>query len=124
MLKVVGLLTLSLDTTKIVELISTEQGEGYSINTFDDGAKPFGDRIGEDYSTSVQRVQLKIGVVLKAGAVNLLDQQSGEQPGSSTNSAPTEPTTVLLGVGSGLPTQKGYGDTGSSIQILLLSKGE
>lgn len=33
------------------QLVGYKKGKGYAINTFDEGAKPFGDAVGEKYST-------------------------------------------------------------------------
>lgn len=103
------------------ELISTEEGEGYAINTFDNGAKPFGDAVGEDYSTSVKKDTVENWSCTEGCAVNLLDQQSGERPGASTNSAPATNNGFARG-GSGLPTQKGYGDTGGASRFFYSAK--
>jgi len=66
------------------ELVGTTEGEGYSINTFDNGAKPFGDAVGEDYSTSKKTEVIEEWECTEGCAIKILDDQTGVSKSPST----------------------------------------
>lgn len=72
--------------------------ETVTINTFDNGAKPFGDAIGEPYTSKQSTGRWPANIILDEHTAELLDEQSGnlKSGGSSPNANRTAPN------GSGL----------------------
>lgn len=58
--------------------------EQVTINTFDNGAKPFGDAVGEAYTSRTSTGRWPANVILDEEAGILLDEQTGNRP-SATN---------------------------------------
>jgi len=58
--------------------------DNYQINTFDNGAKPFGDAVGEPYSSRVESAgRWPANILFDEGAAALLDAQTAELNGES-----------------------------------------
>jgi DNA modification methylase len=54
--------------------------ETVTINTFDNGAKPFGGAVGEPFTSRQSRGRWPANVILDEVSARLLDEQSGENP--------------------------------------------
>jgi hypothetical protein len=56
--------------------------ESITINTFDNGAKPFGDAVGEPYTSKQSQGRWPANLILDEYTAELLDEQSGITKGS------------------------------------------
>ena len=56
--------------------------DSITINTFDNGAKPFGDAVGEPYSSKQVQGRWPANIILDEYTAELLDEQSGHLHGS------------------------------------------
>lgn len=57
--------------------VGTVEGDGYVINRWDDGAKPFGDGAGHPFSSEPQTEQVAVWACAEDCPVRELDRQSG-----------------------------------------------
>jgi site-specific DNA-methyltransferase (adenine-specific) len=74
-----------------------------TINTFDNGAKPFGDAVGEPFTSRQQEGRWPANVILDEDAAEIVDAQSG-------NSKPSKGRTGKVGGGSGVAIGEFNGD--------------
>jgi site-specific DNA-methyltransferase (adenine-specific) len=101
--------------------------ETVTINTFDNGAKPFGDAVGEPFTSRQSIGRWPANIILDPYTAELLDEQSGERKGMATqrNSAGTK----VYG-GNALTESKtefpeireGYNDTGGASRFFYVAK--
>lgn len=94
-----------------------------TINTFDNGAKPFGDAVGEAYTSRESVGRWPANVILDDYSAQVLDQQSGKS--SSTKSELTSKPGDVYGSGKGLPSHTGiYGhdDLGGASRFFYTAK--
>lgn len=92
--------------------IGTDQ---VTINTFDNGAKPFGNASGEAYTSRTSTGRWPANVILDEEAGAALDEQTGNRP-SATNKKPT--------IGGKRTSQQVLGESSGSVQNVALYAGE
>jgi DNA modification methylase len=68
--------------------------EKVTINTFDNGAKPFGGAAGEPFSSRQSAGRWPANVILDEVTAGLLDEQSGNRPSAGTYLKPDEPMKI------------------------------
>ena len=101
--------------------------ETVTINTFDNGAKPFGDAVGEPFTSRESVGRWPANIILDEFTAGLLDEQSGERKGMATqrnlagtkiyggnslNESSTEFPEIRLG----------YNDTGGASRFFYVAK--
>jgi site-specific DNA-methyltransferase (adenine-specific) len=101
--------------------------ESVTINTFDNGAKPFGDAVGEPYTSKQSQGRWPANLILDEQAAMLVDEQSGTSK---------SPKTYVRGVGTlegervayanigevAGTESKNYGDTGGASRFFYVAK--
>jgi site-specific DNA-methyltransferase (adenine-specific) len=101
--------------------------DSITINTFDNGAKPFGDAVGEPYSSRQIQGRWPANIILDEYTAGLLDEQSGERKGMASQR--NSPNTKIYG-GNSLNDsattfpefREGYNDTGGASRFFYVSK--
>jgi site-specific DNA-methyltransferase (adenine-specific) len=97
--------------------------ESITINTFDNGAKPFGDAVGEPYTSKQSQGRWPANLILDEYTAELLDEQSGDRPGGNY---PTQRGGgVATGFGIGKPTEGGarkMNDSGGASRFFYVAK--
>lgn len=97
--------------------------EAVTINTFDNGAKPFGDAVGEDYTSRESIGRWPANVILDEAAGAALDEQTGQltsgKPGASMRDAHSK---KFHGYGGGTSKLSGFGDTGGASRFFYCAK--
>lgn len=97
--------------------------ETVTINTFDNGAKPFGDAIGEPFTSRESVGRWPANIILDEYTAELLDEQSGIRPGGQFPSKRGQ--AVNTSFASGQETVGGarsMGDTGGASRFFYVAK--
>jgi site-specific DNA-methyltransferase (adenine-specific) len=101
--------------------------ETITINTFDNGAKPFGDAMGEPYTSKESQGRWPANIILDEYTAELLDEQSGISKSLSHN----RPHDTKWGFGVGNDNSKeydyetgrtGYSDVGGASRFFYVAK--
>ena len=105
-------------------LVGTQETEGYQINRFKDGAKPFGDGAGHEYtSEEVPGGEIEVWACTPGCPVRMLDDQT-RRLGSGGSLSGKEPSQPILNVYS--PRQRkpwqAHGDCGGASRFFYCSK--
>jgi DNA modification methylase len=100
--------------------------EEITINTFDNGAKPFGDAVGEPYTSRQSQGRWPANVILDEYSAELLDEQSGiskDGVAVSRNRNPEEfmPMSVF-GKYKNLTQDVGYGGSGGASRFFYVAR--
>jgi DNA modification methylase len=95
--------------------------EAVTINTFDNGAKPFGDAVGEDYSSRQSVGRWPANVVFDEACAELLDEQSGITKSPKPYVSEGYKDSSMFGAG-GVNHDKEYGDTGGASRFFYVAK--
>jgi len=100
--------------------------EEITINTFDNGAKPFGDAVGEPYTSRQSQGRWPANVILDEYSAELLDEQSGER-GGGYGVRGKGGNTYANGKGFANTLGEtgqvvGYGDTGGASRFFYVAK--
>lgn len=97
--------------------------ESVTINTFDNGAKPFGDAVGEPFTSRESVGRWPANVILDETTAKLLDEQSGvsKSPSTYMRTAATNSNIEFNPklVGS---EQIGFGDSGGASRFFYVAK--
>lgn len=100
--------------------------EGYTINTFDNGAKPFGDAEGEDYTGREEtKGRWPKNVILDEVAAEMLDEQTGTlTSGKCPNGFKGEYTAEVYGkyANNLINPETVYGDSGGASRFFYVAK--
>jgi site-specific DNA-methyltransferase (adenine-specific) len=99
--------------------------ESITINTFDNGAKPFGDAVGEPYTSKQSQGRWPANLILDGYTAELLDEQSGERGGSGKASGPSLTGKSLSnsrGQFNGVSETPFYGDSGGASRFFYVAK--
>jgi site-specific DNA-methyltransferase (adenine-specific) len=95
--------------------------ETITINTFDNGAKPFGDAIGEPYTSKESQGRWPANIILDEFTAELLDEQSGV----SKDGTATSRSGQHNGYDGGWKAQDkpaGYGGQGGASRFFYVAK--
>ena len=99
--------------------------ESITINTFDNGAKPWGDAVGEPYTSKQSEGRWPANVILDPDTAELLDEQSG------TSKSVIRPPTgnAILDTGKGWNANsmtdlstRGFADSGGASRFFYVAK--
>jgi site-specific DNA-methyltransferase (adenine-specific) len=96
-----------------------------TINTFDNGAKPFGGAVGEPYTMRTQVGRWPANVCLDEDAAGMLDAQAGERGAQGKASGPTlieGSTSHSRGKFNGVADTPFYGDAGGPSRFFYTAK--
>jgi site-specific DNA-methyltransferase (adenine-specific) len=98
-----------------------------TINPFDNGAKPFGDAVGEPFTSRQQEGRWPANLILDEDAAEILDEQSGQtkSPKTYVRKAGTfEGERVAYeNIGQSAGTEsKNYGDTGGASRFFYVAR--
>jgi len=100
--------------------------ESITINTFDNGAKPFGDAVGEPYTSKQSQGRWPANLILDEYTADLLDEQSGQgksgKPGIRTADGFNA---NAYGAGMGIKAGQNngeYGDSGGASRFFYVAK--
>jgi DNA modification methylase len=99
--------------------------EHVTINTFDNGAKPFGDAVGEPYTSRESQGRWPANVILDEVTAGLLDEQSSERGASAKASGATltgASTSHSRGKFNGVEDTPFYGDSGGASRFFYVAK--
>lgn len=99
--------------------------ESITINTWDDGAKPFGGGAGHTFTSRISQGRWPANVLLDETAAAALDQMSGERPSSEILADgrkwyPGKVDNFFPGKGYG--KSSGYGDAGGASRFFFTAK--
>jgi site-specific DNA-methyltransferase (adenine-specific) len=100
-------------------------GEQVTINTFDNGAKPFGDAVGEPFTSRQSTGRWPANIILDPYTAELLDEQSGVSKSPPSHIAKSGKTNKIYSSGIGLEIgdwHKGFGDSGGSSRFFYVAK--
>jgi site-specific DNA-methyltransferase (adenine-specific) len=97
--------------------------ETITINTFDNGAKPFGDAIGEPYTSKESQGRWPANIILDEYTAELLDEQSGISKSNSggISSAGKSASFMSGGVLKETP-RTGHDDSGGASRFFYVAK--
>jgi site-specific DNA-methyltransferase (adenine-specific) len=96
--------------------------EEITINTFDNGAKPFGDAVGEPYTSRQSQGRWPANVILDEYNAELLDEQSGIKKDGlavKTNSAGNN---IFTSTPKPTTSNQGYGGSGGASRFFYVAK--
>jgi site-specific DNA-methyltransferase (adenine-specific) len=99
--------------------------DSITINTFDNGAKPFGDAVGEPYSSRQVQGRWPANIILDEYTAGLLDEQSGMTKSPQNYIAKGGKTNKIYSSGIGVEIgewHKEYGDSGGASRFFYVSK--
>jgi site-specific DNA-methyltransferase (adenine-specific) len=98
--------------------------ESVTINTFDNGAKPFGDAVGEPYTSKQSTGRWPANLILDEKAAELLDEQSGDVKGKVGVKHLSSFTFTPGGKSKNnkFASQKGLGDSGGASRFFYVAK--
>ena len=115
------------------KFLGTEEGEGYAINRFTDGAKPFGHGAGHPYESEKVSETIERWECHEDCPVRMLDEQSGISKSTGGRNVNITPSGVYGG-GKGLGTTSahlsadevrgdpGFGDVGGASRFFYTAK--
>jgi len=100
--------------------------ETVTINTFDNGAKPFGDAIGEPFTSRESVGRWPANIILDETTAELLDKQSGDRKGMATQKS----SALKIYGGNSLNESKttfpeirqGFNDSGGASRFFYVAK--
>ncbi len=99
--------------------------ESVTINTFDNGAKPFGDAVGEPYTSRQSTGRWPANVLLDESQAVELDEQTAHlhsagsaQPGGEDRNSATS----MFGIGNATSSQIRLGDSGGASRFFYVAK--
>jgi site-specific DNA-methyltransferase (adenine-specific) len=96
--------------------------ETVTINTFDNGAKPFGDAVGEPFTSRQSQGRWPSNVMLDEFTAGLVDQQSGVSVSKAGGKSGTHPSPMDWGKeNSGIP-RGGFDDFGGASRFFYVAK--
>jgi site-specific DNA-methyltransferase (adenine-specific) len=98
--------------------------EEITINTFDNGAKPFGDAVGEPYTSKQVQGRWPANVVFDEACAELLDEQSGQSKSPKTYVRKADgfgQTSYALGQSVGTESVN-YGDAGGASRFFYVAR--
>jgi site-specific DNA-methyltransferase (adenine-specific) len=99
--------------------------DSITINTFDNGAKPFGDAVGEPYSSRQVQGRWPANIILDEYTAGLLDEQSGMTKSPQNYIAKGGKTNKIYSSGIGVEIgewHKEYGDSGGASRFFYVAK--
>jgi site-specific DNA-methyltransferase (adenine-specific) len=99
--------------------------DSITINTFDNGAKPFGDAVGEPYSSKQVQGRWPANVIFDEDTAGLLDEQSGVTKSPQNYIAKGGKTNKIYSSGIGVEIgewHKEYGDSGGASRFFYVAK--
>jgi site-specific DNA-methyltransferase (adenine-specific) len=99
--------------------------ETVTINTFDNGAKPFGDAVGEPFTSRESVGRWPANIILDEYTAELLDQQSGITKTGDVKPHKNKNTSTIFGAGQGLDfdiTGSHKGDSGGASRFFYVAK--
>lgn len=97
--------------------------EKVTINTFDDGAKPFGDGAGHSYTSRKSQGRWPANLLFDEEAAAMLDEQSGELKSGDLTGQPRTENKIFNSAGSTLGTPRYYkGDSGGASRFFYCAK--
>lgn len=98
--------------------------ETVTINTFDNGAKPFGDAIGEPFTSRESIGRWPANIILDEYTAELLDEQTATLKGAKTYVRATDATgTTNINLPRTVGTeQEAYGDSGGASRFFYVAK--
>jgi site-specific DNA-methyltransferase (adenine-specific) len=98
--------------------------ESVTINTFDNGAKPFGDAVGEPYTSKQSTGRWPANLILDEYTAELLDEQSGDVKGKVGVKHLSSFTFTPGGKSKNnkFASQKGLGDSGGASRFFYVAK--
>jgi site-specific DNA-methyltransferase (adenine-specific) len=99
-----------------------------TINTFDNGAKPFGDAVGEPFTSRQQEGRWPANVILDEDAAEILDDQSGQTNSKASNRGEIN-IGKMAGYGdaekktmAGTERLRGHNDSGGASRFFYVAK--
>jgi len=100
--------------------------ETVTINTFDNGAKPFGDAVGEPFTSRESVGRWPANIILDETTAELLDKQSGDRKGMATQKS----SALKIYGGNSLNESKttfpeirqGFNDSGGASRFFYVAK--
>ena len=105
---------LNIDGSRII-------GDSYAVNTFDEGAKPFGDAVGEAYTSREEtKGRWPANLILDEETGAMLDDQAGNKPGSHDQEPTHSRNAKFYGGGRNLGV--GYKDAGGPSRFFYQAK--
>jgi site-specific DNA-methyltransferase (adenine-specific) len=98
--------------------------ETVTINTFDNGAKPFGDAVGEPFTSRQSQGRWPSNVMLDEFTAGLVDQQSGDVKGKVGVKQLNQMQFTVAGdqTGKKYASQAGLGDSGGASRFFYVAK--
>jgi site-specific DNA-methyltransferase (adenine-specific) len=95
--------------------------ETVTINTFDNGAKPFGDAVGEPFTSRQSQGRWPSNVMLDEFTAGLVDEQSGTMKSPKPYSGQGYKNSSMFGAG-GVNHANEYGDSGGASRFFYVAK--
>jgi site-specific DNA-methyltransferase (adenine-specific) len=95
--------------------------ETVTINTFDNGAKPFGDAVGEPFTSRQSQGRWPSNVMLDEFTASLVDQQSGVSKSPKPYKAEGYKDSSMFGIG-GVNHNSEFGDSGGASRFFYVAK--
>ena len=96
--------------------------ETVTINTFDNGAKPFGDAVGEPFSSRQSQGRWPSNVMLDEYTAALIDEQSGISVSKSGGKSETHPSPMDWGKENSDVPRGGFNDSGGASRFFYVAK--
>jgi len=105
--------------------VGEKQVDGYAINRFTDGAKPFGGGAGHEYTTEQMPIEtIAEWECVEGCAVRKLGEQSGERMGNFATNGGAKKEQVYAGGWRNRKEARGYGDMGNASRFFYNSSWE
>lgn len=93
-----------------------------TINTFDNGAKPFGDAVGEPYTSKEIQGRWPANIILDPYTADLLDEQSGVSKSSIGHKQTANNDSKSIGNFIGTENIVGHDDSGGASRFFYVAK--